>query len=153
MDEEDDSGLYTDLATLQTAPVNKTYWVKCEVFSISANSFVAAVKYYDSKKNQLLDTSHKGTEPVYKLSLMCQDSSLQKGQFAEIWIFSFDGKGGNFVNGLNLKELNEYSSTVQEDALFHQRYDELLEAENVVMMVECLTDGKGNRLLRAVDIK
>lgn len=63
--EEDDSGLYTDLSTLLTAPIagcaNKTYWVKCEIFSISAATFVAAVKYYDSKKNSLLDTPHKGT--------------------------------------------------------------------------------------------
>jgi hypothetical protein len=79
--EEDDSGVYTELATLLNDPIanceNKTFWVKCEVFSISATTFVAAVKYYDAKKNQLLDTPHKGTEPVYKLSLMCQDSSLK----------------------------------------------------------------------------
>lgn len=92
------------------------------------------MKYYDSKKNTLLDTPHKGTEPVYKLSLMCQDNSL-KNKFAEVWIFSYDGKGANFVNGLNLNELNEYSSTVQEDKLYRQRYDELLEAEKVIMMV------------------
>lgn len=77
--------MYTDLNTLLTTPIancaNKTYWVKCEIFSISAASFVAAVKYYDSKKNQLFDTAHKGTDPVYKLSFMCQDSSL-KSKFA-----------------------------------------------------------------------
>jgi hypothetical protein len=104
--DEDDAGLYTDLNTLLTTPIancaNKTYWVKTEVFSISAATFVAAVKYYDSKKNQLFDTSHKGTEPVYKISLMCQDSSL-KNKFAEIWVFSYDGKGANFVRGLDLK--------------------------------------------------
>jgi hypothetical protein len=43
-------------------------------------------------------------------------------------VFSYDGKGGNFVKGFNLKELNEFSSTVQEDSLYHRRYDELLEA-------------------------
>jgi hypothetical protein len=94
---------------LLTAPIgscsNKTYWVKCEIFSISAATFVAAVKYYDSKKNQLLDTPHKGTEPVYKLSLMCSDSSL-KHKYAEVWVFSYDGKGSNFVKGLDLNELN-----------------------------------------------
>jgi hypothetical protein len=103
--DEDDAGLYTDLNTLIATPIancaNKTFWVKAEIFSISAATFVAAVKYYDSKKNQLYDTSHKGTEPVYKISLMCQDSSL-KNKFAEIWVFSYDGKGGNFVTGLNL---------------------------------------------------
>jgi hypothetical protein len=127
--EEDDSGLYTELATLLNTPIagctNKTFWVKCEIFSISAATFVAAVKYYDAKKNQLLDTPHKGTEPVYKLSLMCQDSSLHN-KYAEVWVFSYDGKGENFVRGLNLKELNEFSSTVQEDSLYHKRYDELL---------------------------
>ena len=65
---------------------------------------------------------------------MCQDTSL-KNKFAEVWIFSHDGKCANFVKGVNLNELNEYSSTVQEDNLYHRRYDELLEAENVIMMV------------------
>jgi hypothetical protein len=114
--EDDDSGVYTELETLLREPIancaNKTFWVRCEVFSISAATFVAAVKYYDAKKNQLLATPHKGTEPVYKLSLMCQDSSL-KSKYAEIWVFSYDGRGGNLVRGLNLKEVNEYSSTVQ----------------------------------------
>lgn len=57
------------------------------------------------------------------------------------------------MKNVNLNDLNEYSSMVEEEALYHKRYDELLEAENVVMMVECLVDGKGNKLLRAVDIK
>ena len=130
----------------------KTYWVKAEIFSISATTFSAAVKYYDSKKNQFFDTPHKGTEPAYKLSFMCQDSSL-KNKFAELWICSHDGRAGNLIKNLDLKELNEFSSLVQEEALYHKRYDELMEAENVVMMVECMTDGKGGRLLRVVDIK
>ena len=103
--EQDDSGLYTDLATLLNSPIgtcaNKTFWVKAEIFSISAATFVAAVKYYDAKKNVIYDTSHKGTEPVYKITLMCQDSSL-KNKFAELCVFSYDGKGANFVRGLNL---------------------------------------------------
>ena len=42
---------------------------------------------------------------------------------------------------------------VQEENLYHRRYDELMEAENVVMMVEVLTDGRNGRLLRVIDIK
>jgi hypothetical protein len=107
--EEEDSGLYTELATLLNSPINnvanKTFWVKAEIFNISATTFVAAVKYYDAKKNAIYDTSHKGTEPVYKIVLTCQDSSL-KNKFAELWVFSYDGKGANFVRGLNLNELN-----------------------------------------------
>ena len=156
MIDENDEGLYTDLETLTTTPINscvgRSYWVKAEVFSISATTFSAAVKYYDNKKNVFFDTPHKGTEPVYKLSLMCQDSSL-KNKFAELWIVSHDGKGGNLIKSLNLKELNEFSSMVQEEALYHKRYDELMQAENVVMMIECMTDGKGGRLLRVVEIK
>lgn len=91
---------------------NKTFWIKGEIFSISAATFVSAVKYFDAKKNQLFDTAHKGTEPVYKLSLQMQDSSLGN-KFAEIWVFTYDGKGANFVKGLNLTELNEFSSTIQ----------------------------------------
>jgi len=124
--EEEDSGVYTDLSTLISIPIassaNKTFWVRGEVFSISATTFVSAVKYFDSKKNQLFDTAHKGTEPVYKLSLQVQDNSLGN-KFAEVWVFSYDGKGSNFVKSLNLTELNEYSSTVQEDNLYHKRYN------------------------------
>ena len=83
--DESEQGLYTNLDTLlSTSPANcanKTYWVRCEIFSISANTFSGAVKYYDSKKNQIFDTPHKGTQPVYKLALLCQDGSLKK-QFA-----------------------------------------------------------------------
>lgn len=108
--------MYTDLSTLLSIPIansaNKTFWVRGEIFSISAASFVSAVKYFDTKKNQLFDTAHKGTEPVYKLSLQVQDSSLGN-KFAEVWIFTHDGKGANFVRGLNLTELNEFSSTIQ----------------------------------------
>lgn len=83
--------------------------MRVEVFSISAATFSAALKYYDSKKNQVFDTPHKGTSPVYKLSMYCQDSSTDK-KYPEIWIFSYDGKCGNFVSNVNLNELNEYSS-------------------------------------------
>ena len=63
--DESEEGLYTTFDTLMsTSPANcanKTYWIRCEVFSISANTFSGAVKYYDAKKNQMFDTPHKGT--------------------------------------------------------------------------------------------
>jgi hypothetical protein len=113
---------------------------------------VSAVKYFDGKKNQLFDTAHKGTEPVYKLTFQVQDSSLGS-KLADIWVFSYDGKCANFVKDVHLQELNEYSSTIQEDNLYKKRYNVLLEAESVSMLVEILNDGKGNRLLRAVEIQ
>ena len=156
MVDESEEGLYTNFDTLLNTSAancaNKTYWVKCEIFSISASSFSGAVKYFDAKKNQLYDAPHKGTEPIYKLYFLCQDGSL-KNKFAEIWVFSYDGKGSNFVNNVNLADLNEFTSMQEEETLYKKRYNELLESESVVMMVECLVDGKGNRLLRAVDIK
>ena len=62
---------------------------------------------------------------MYKLTLLCQDGSSKK-TFTEVWVFSYDGKGGNLVKNINLNELNEYSSMVEEEALYHKRYDELL---------------------------
>jgi hypothetical protein len=128
--DENEEGLYTSLDTLvSTSPANcagKSYWIKCEVFSISANTFSGAVKYYDAKKNQMYDTPHKGTSPIYKLNLLCQDSSLKSNKYVEVWIVSYDGKGGNFVSQLNLGELNEFSSLVEEENLYRKRYDELL---------------------------
>lgn len=105
MIDEAEEGVYTDLDFLSTQPlneiVNKTFWVKAEVFTISAMTFSAGVKYYDSKKNVTFDTPHKGTTPIYKIGLMCQDGSTDK-KFTEIWIFSYDGKCGNFVSNINL---------------------------------------------------
>ena len=46
------SGVQTEQTSSPANCANKTYWIRCEVFSISANTFSGAVKYYDAKKNQ-----------------------------------------------------------------------------------------------------
>ena len=131
---------------------NRVYNVKCEIFSISANSFNSAVKYYDAKKNQLHDTSKKDTVPIYKVMLLAKDQSLTEKKVAELWVFSHDGKCSNFVPKVDLNDLSEYSSMVQEESLFQERYNNLLEAENVKMTVECLVDGKGNKMFRVIKV-
>jgi hypothetical protein len=60
--------------------------------------------------------------PIYNFNLVCLDESLAKNnKFAEIWLFSFDGKGGDFVNRVNLGDLNEFSNYSEEGRYFHAR--------------------------------
>lgn len=92
----------------------KTYFTKCEIASISANDFSSAVKYYDPKKNTLSDSPKKDAIPIYKVMLLGLDESVSKGnKFVELWVFSYDGKGSNFVERINLPDLNEFSSLKQ----------------------------------------
>lgn len=122
-----------------------------EVASSSATEFSQALKFYDQSKNQLVDAQRKDTRPIYKFNLVCMDESL-KGKFAEIWLFSHDGKGGDFVDRVNLDDLNEFSNYNEENRYFSNRIEDLLNADSVKMTVEVLADGKGNRIFRALTV-
>jgi len=65
-------GLYVDECE------NKKYFVKVEVASVSANEFTNALKFYDEKKNALVDAPKKDTSPVYKFNFVCLDDSVSK---------------------------------------------------------------------------
>jgi len=155
--EVEDESIYTSLAHLNSLPLNecenKKYYVKVEVAAVSTNEFVQALKFYDEKKNALSDTQRKDTIPVYKFNFVCFDESLAKGnKFSEIWLFSYDGKGGDFVNRVQLEDLNEFSNYTEESKYFTNRIEEILNAEWVKLTVEVLSDGKGNRILRALTV-
>jgi hypothetical protein len=49
--------------------------------------------------------------------------------------------------------LSDFSSFKQENALYEKRYNEVLEAESVKMTIEVLSDGKGSRAFRALNVK
>lgn len=96
------------------------------MFGTTAKDFKSAVKFYDAKKNTVFDTAHDGAVPVYKFQLQCQDSSIRNdknNKFSDIWVFSNDGQGSDFVERVKLGDLNEFSSWKQEGALFDQRLD------------------------------
>ena len=76
-----------------------------EVASVSTNEFSQALKFYDEKKHVCSDAQKKDTVPVYKFNFVCYDDS-SKNKFSEIWLFSYDGKGGDFVDRVNLSDLN-----------------------------------------------
>lgn len=130
------------------------FFVKCEVFAITSKTFKDAVKYYNAEKNQVSDSPKDGYTPVYKLGFSCQDESLRAGmKLSDIWLYSFDGQGSDFIDRVNLENLNEFSSLKQEQALFDRRYNEILEAESVKMTIEVLSDGKNNRAFRALNVR
>lgn len=114
------------------------------------------MKYYDAKKNTVSDSPSDSSIPVYKVLLSCQDDSIRNNKNSnlnDIWLFSFDGQGGDFVERVDLSQLNEMSTLKQENILFERRYNEVLESDSVRMTVEVLNDGKGNRAFRALNVK
>jgi len=134
----------------------KKFFIRCEVFNVSAKTFKEAVKHYDVKKNSVSDNSNDNTTPVYKVILSCQDDSIRNNKtnsLNDIWLFSYDGQGSDFVDRVELSQLNEFSTLKQENILFEKRYNEILESDNVKMTVEVLNDGKGNRTFRALNVK
>jgi len=155
--DEEDEEIYKPLNELLIGSAKeldgKVFNVKCEVFRVSPDNFKHAVQHYDSSKNALSDNAKKGHNPVYKIELLCSDSSLPEKKAVDFHVFSIDGKCSNFVPNVDLsKDWSELSSFVQEEELFQQRYDELLEAEAVKMTVECRVDAKGNKLFRVIRI-
>ena len=81
--------------------------MKVEVAESSANSFEHAVRFYDSKRHTLEDKCKKDTQPVYRFNLVCLDESTsKKNQFSEIWLFSHDGQGSDFVDRVRLEDLS-----------------------------------------------
>jgi hypothetical protein len=68
-------------------------------------------------------------------------------------LFSYDGQGSDFVERVDLGQLNEFSTLKQENLLYERRFNEVLESDNVKMTVEVLSDGKSNRAFRALNIK
>jgi hypothetical protein len=127
--------------------------VKVEVASASATDFTSALKFYDEKKNVLDDKPNKNSVPVYRFNFVCLDDSVAKGnKFAEIWIFSHDGNGSDFVERVHLGDLNEFSNYAEEGSYFKERIENILNAHHVKMTVEVLSDGKGNRILRALHV-
>jgi hypothetical protein len=77
----------------------------------------------------------------------------KSGKFTEIWLFSFDGKGSDFLSKVNLNLLDGVSTLKQENLIFEKRMNEILESEHVEMTIEVLNDGKGNRAFRALNVK
>ena len=56
------------------------------------------------------------------------------------------------MDRVKLSDLNEYSNYNAESKYFSNRVEEVLNAEYVKMTVEVLSDGKGNRTLRALSV-
>lgn len=58
------------------------------------------MKYYDVKKNTVNDNISDSSVPVYKILFSCQDDSIKNSKtnkLNDIWLFSYDGQGGDFV--------------------------------------------------------
>lgn len=127
--------------------------MKVEVAGVSASDFAGALKFYDEKSNKLEDRPSKNSQPVYRFNFVCLDDSVAKGnKFAEVWLFSYDGNGADFVERVHLEDLNEFSNYAEESRFFSQRIEDVLNAHHVKMTVEVLSDGKAGRLLRALHV-
>lgn len=86
------------------------------MFNISAKTFKEAVKHYDARKNTLSESPNDNTIPVYKVVLSCQDDSIRNAKNAnlsDIWLFSYDGQGADFVERIDLSSWNDLSTLKQ----------------------------------------
>lgn len=134
--------------------MNRKYYVKVEVAAVSTHDFSSALRFYDEKKNILEDKPGKNNVPVYKFNFVCLDESVSKGsKFAEVWMFSYDGNGADFVERVHLDDLNEFSNYTEESRYFGERIESILNAGSVKMTVEVMGDGKNNRVLRALHVE
>lgn len=110
--------------------------MKVEVASVTATEFNSALKFYDEKKNALSDSPKKDLIPVYRFNFVCLDDSVSKNhKFSEIWIFSYDGQGSDFVERVNLEDLNEFSNYTEESKYFSRRIESILNSQHVKMTV------------------
>lgn len=141
---------------IQAEIEGKKFYIRCEVYNVSAKTFKEAVKYYDPKKNTVVDAPKDNTVAVYKVMLSCQDDSIRNDKTTklnDIWLFSYDGQGSDFVDRVDLSQLSEFSTLKQENLLYERKFNEVLESDNVKMTVEVLSDGKGSRAFRALNVK
>lgn len=86
----------------------------------------------------------------------CQDDSIRNEKtpkLNDIWLFSYDGQGSDFVERIDLDQLNDFSTLKQENLLYERKFNEVLESDSVKMTVEVLGDGKNNRAFRALNVK
>jgi len=85
--------------------------------------------------------------------LVCLDDSVaKKNNFVEIHVFSFDGQGSDFVRRVRLEDLSDLSNFSEESRYFENRLEEILNSSSVKMTVEVMSDGKGNRIFRALNV-
>jgi hypothetical protein len=71
--------------------------VKCEVLNVSPKSFREAVRNYNPYENKLVTNNNENTKSVYNIRLLLRDSSLPETGVVDAYIFSWDGKGGDFL--------------------------------------------------------
>ncbi len=77
--------------------------MKVEVADCSVRNFQGALRFYDAKRNAVEEKHRRDATPVYKFNLVCLDeSTAKKSAFSEIWLFSYDGQGGDFVDRVRL---------------------------------------------------
>lgn len=116
---------------------------------VEPKSFKKAIKYYNLSKNTLSDSASKDkdAEPVYAVKLLLRDKSGNANQQLEVALFSWDGKGADFVPRVNLNSI-EYSTLSAENELYEERVSGLIEGTSaetpVVITLEAPQGGKSS---------
>ena len=82
---------------------------------MAPSNYKEAVGYYDDKKNTISANASKGTYPVYKICLSCLDCvdksvTKRESNLFNLWIYSFDGLGNDFLPNFNLEDQNDLST-------------------------------------------
>ena len=117
-----------------SAGKKETWTVRVEVVDIFPKNFKEAVKFYNPYKNKLMEESGE-TKPVYNVRFLLKDSSLGGNDLLEAYLFSWDGKGADFLPSVNLSDI-EISSLKAESSIYEDKINRLLEESTVENPVE-----------------
>jgi hypothetical protein len=92
---------------------------------------------------------------VYNLRILLRDSSIPDTSVFESYLFSWDGRGSDFVDGVDLSNIN-VSSLKNESKLFQERVNELLEESSPDRPVQVLIEScpaKSKLMFRVLKIE
>jgi len=120
---------YVTLKQLMLLPNSggkKVWTVKCEVLDVSPRNFREAVRNYNPYDNKLVANKNENTRSVYNIRLLLRDASLPETGVFDAHIFSWDGKGDDFLPEVNIQDIS-VSSLKSESKLYEERIQRLLE--------------------------
>ena len=150
--EEKEFKTFKDLQGLPMTGGKQLWNVKAEVLDISPKTFKDAVRNYSPTDNKFLASKSDHTKTVYNMRVLLRDASLPENAVFESYLFSWDGRGSDFVPGVDLQNIG-VSSLKNESKLYTERLNQLLEESTMERPVQVLLEScpiKGKLMFRVL---
>jgi hypothetical protein len=84
---------------------------------VSPKNFREAVRNYNPYDNKLVANKGESTRSVYNIRLLLRDASLPETGVFDAHVFSWDGKGDDFLPEVNIQDIS-VSSLKSESKLY-----------------------------------